>query len=169
MDGGHVDDGAAFCRPRGKHRRNLVAHPVEDTVEVDADDLLPGLEVGLAGGRLQSPDAGVVDRQVQASVGVDGMPHHLLGVRWLRRVLLDRRRGAAGVGDLCVTRSAPAKLMSLTITLAPLVASSLLIASPRPEPPPVTIATFPSKSDIPSASLPVVADAQQSRRPDVAV
>ena len=53
----------------------------------------------------------------------------------------------------CVTRSAPAKLMSLTITFAPLVASSLLIASPRPEPPPVTIATFPSKSDILSASL----------------
>src|SRR4051812_5904220 len=59
--------------------------------------------------------------------------------------------------------------MSLTMTFAPLAASSLLIASPRPEPPPVTIATFPSKSDILVNSLPVVAHAWQSHRPDAAV
>src|SRR5690606_27733302 len=50
------------------------------------------------------------------------------------------------------TRSADSRSISVTTTLLPRSASSLPIASPRPEPPPVTTATVPSNDAVMSPS-----------------
>jgi hypothetical protein len=99
VDGRHVDDGGALAT-RLEHRRDLVPHPVQDAVEVDVDDAAPVVQVELAGRRLGAADAGVVDRVVQGSVGVDGVADDRLGVFGRRGVLPDRAGAATGVGDL---------------------------------------------------------------------
>ena len=65
---GNRDDRAAAAACHDGDRR---AHAVEDALDVDVDDLAPGVGVGLAqmGDRLQ--DAGVADQDVEPSEGLD--------------------------------------------------------------------------------------------------
>jgi hypothetical protein len=65
QDRTHVDDRPAAVR---QHRRDLVAHRVEDAVEVHGHDLAPTLEGIVRDRRRRTSDAGIVDRDVQAAV-----------------------------------------------------------------------------------------------------
>jgi hypothetical protein len=99
VDRGHVDDGA-FVRAGLQHRRDLIAHAIENAVEIDVDDTLPFREVRLAGRRRGAPDAGVVDGVVKGSVRGQRVADHSFRVLRSRGVLLHGIGDAARIPDL---------------------------------------------------------------------
>ena len=89
----------ALARAGLQHRRNLIPHPVQHAVEVDVDDAMPVVQVGISGGRLCAADSGVVHRVVQSSVRLYGVAHHCLTVLRFGRVLQEGTGGASGFLD----------------------------------------------------------------------
>ena len=61
-----------------EHFGNLIAHAIEDAIEIDVDDFAPAFDAVGAGGVLLPADAGVVDRHIQAAEGFHGVGHHFL-------------------------------------------------------------------------------------------
>src|SRR5216683_6088813 len=66
----HVHDRAA---PGLEHRRHLVVHAVEQAGQVDADDVVPGIDGHLVRDRGGPGDPRVVDREVQPAELADGL------------------------------------------------------------------------------------------------
>src|SRR5690606_2325043 len=71
VNGGHVDAGALGGAGL-QHGRDLVAHAVEDTIEVNVDDALPVGNVDFSGGRGLAANASIVDGIVQLAEGLEG-------------------------------------------------------------------------------------------------
>ena len=99
VHGGHVHD-ARLLGTGLQHGGDLVAHAVQDAVEVDADDLVPGVQLGLSHRCRRAADARVVHGVVQLAVGVHGEPDEVLIVLTAGHVRHESDRGAAGVRDL---------------------------------------------------------------------
>ena len=145
MDRGHVDDRAAACSCL-QHGGDLVAHAIKNAVQIDVDDTFPVREIDFTGERLGAADAGVVDGIMQRAVRSNGVPHNSLGVLRSGRVLLHGGRGTACAFDFLSDPLGALKVDVGQDDRDTWRASAFAIASPRPDPPPVTIATFPVQS-----------------------
>ena len=127
----------------------------EVALEVDPDHIVP---VGLVGveGHLVAHDPGVVDQDVEAAEGLDGLIDDVLGALpradvvavdgGLAPVLLDEGDDLFGRVLVVAPRRPATPPTSLTTTLAPSPASKSASSRPMPRPAPVTIATLPSSS-----------------------
>ena len=116
---------------------------VERAGQVDLDDPVPVLDGHLADGLVQG-DAGVVDQDVEAAVGVEDLLDHPFAVFGGADVALVHA-GAGVVGDE-LRRRPPCRASSPRRRSTPRAASRSLIARPMPRIPPVTRATWPVMS-----------------------
>ena len=133
-----VDDRAAARLP---HRRHAVLAAQEHALDVDRQHAPPLLErLGLEGRRKGPEMPALLTRPFELALARQDAVDDALPVGFARRCRAPRsapcRRSAAR------SPARPARLMSVTITVAPSLASSAAVARPMPDPAPLTSTTL---------------------------
>jgi hypothetical protein len=89
----HVYD-RAVLRAGLEHRRDLVPHSVQHSIQVDVNNAIPLAQISFSRSSSCTADAGVVDSVVKCAVRRDGKVHDTLRLICLGGVLLYRARCA---------------------------------------------------------------------------